>query len=169
MENEEQQIMDPAEVPDVEPVDVEDGDVIMDLKSIPKTTELLGREDILEASDLQYALVDVSEWANGKTSKVLVRSLTGAERDALEESMVVGKGKNQKMSYTHFRAKLVVKAIIDKEGNRVFTEKDILALSRKNASPLGRVAETVTRLSGISKDDVDEMMGNSESEAGDGS
>lgn len=168
MEADERRVMDSTEVPDVEEVKVDKDNTFGSLDQLAGV-ELLSREDILEADDTRYALVDVSEWNNGRTTKVLVKSLQGAERDALEDSMMVGKGKNTKMSYTNFRAKLCAKGIIDSKGNRLFTEKDVAALGRKNAAALSRVTETITKLSGISKEDVDEMVGNSDSEAGEDS
>ena len=47
------------------------------------------RDQILRAEDATSEKVHVSEWG----VDVWVRGLTGAERDAIEDSMVKGKGK----------------------------------------------------------------------------
>lgn len=141
--------------------------IITDLNTL-EGTELLGRDDILGAQDIRYAMIDVSEWSKkpGTKAHVLVRSITALERDRLEKSMLKGKGKNAEMNFEHFRAKLCVQGIVNSKGERLFTPEDIEALSAKSSAPVTRCSDAITKLSGITKEDVDEIVGNSESEAG---
>ena len=54
----------------------------------------LTRDEILQAQDIQFEDVKVPEW-NGT---VRVRGLTGVERDALEASLIEGKGKDAQVN-----------------------------------------------------------------------
>ena len=119
---------------------------------------LLGRDQILSAEDLEYEIVDVPEWGG----KVRVRALTGSERDQFEASLVKEAGKIRKIDTANIRAKLVSLSIVDGEGNRLFGESDIALLGQKSAAALDRVFESAQKLSKISKEDVEELEGNSE-------
>lgn len=123
--------------------------------------EFLSRDEILNADDLQYDVVEVPEWGSGK--KVRIRSLTGTERDAWEATvMVTGKDGKQKMNMQNIRSKLCCLTIVDGSGNALFTFADVDLLGKKSAAALARVFEASSRLSQITKADVDELVGNSE-------
>jgi len=66
------------------------------------------------------------------------------------------------MDYSDLRAKLIVRSIVDGDGNRVFTDMDVRALGRKSASALQRIFEVCQRLSRLTDEDVDELVGNSD-------
>ena len=122
--------------------------------------ELLTREQILGADDLPTETVEVPEWGGA----VRVRGLTGAERDALESSMISQHGKDVQIKLANLRAKLVVRSIVDVTGARVFSDDgDVMALGRKSALALQRVFEVAQRLSGLTAADVEELTKNSES------
>ncbi|WP_433699102.1 hypothetical protein [Nocardiopsis sp. CA-288880] len=119
-----------------------------------ETEEFLGRDAILSADDRLYDTVAVPEWGG----KVRIRSLTGTERDRFEAD-VAGNGK--KLRLDNVRSKFVAKCIIDAKGNQVFSSSgaDIAALGKKNASALNRVFEACQKLSGLTDEDVDELLG----------
>lgn len=120
------------------------------------------RDGILETDDTVYEDVPVPEWnRKNPNAKVRVRSLTGTDRDAFETSLLVGTGKNQRMSTLNIRAKLAALSIVDYLGEPLFALEDILALGKKNAAALDRVFEVAQRLSGISDADVEELAKNS--------
>lgn len=119
---------------------------------------LLSRDQILEMEDLDYEVVEVPEWGG----KVRVRALTGTERDAFESSLVKGTGKIQKVDTQNIRAKLCSLTMVDSEGERLFSHQDIKVLGAKSAAALDRVYDVASRLSKISKEDVEELEGNSE-------
>lgn len=127
---------------------------------------ILSKEAILSADDLVKELVEVPEWGGA----VYVRALTGAERDAFEQSMVemrtVRQGRKQEtvreMRLQNIRARLCALTICDEEGNRLFTDADVQALGRKSASALNRVFQVAQRLSGLTDEDVEELAGNSD-------
>jgi hypothetical protein len=120
---------------------------------------ILTRDDILASQDLTFEIVDVPEWGG----QVRVKALTATERDAFEASMVVGTGKVQKVDMHNVRAKLCAYTICDMDGARLFSESDVALLGQKSAAALDRVYGVASRLSKITKEDVDEIVGNSES------
>ena len=125
----------------------------------------LTKSEILQAKDIQTEDVSVPEWGG----IVLVRGLTGRERDSLEASMIEGKGKNAQVNLINLRAKLVARSIVDEAGKRVFEDADIPALAQKSAMALTRVYDVAQRLSGITPEDVDELTKNSEAAQSEGS
>jgi hypothetical protein len=114
----------------------------------------LTREQILGAQDLETRAVACPEWGGD----VLVRALTGTQRDALEAS-VLQDGKVRNLE--NFRARLLASAIVNDQGARLFKESDVLALGGKNAAVLDRLYAVAARLSGISQDDLEDLVGNS--------
>ncbi|MDT0305061.1 hypothetical protein [Streptomonospora wellingtoniae] len=113
---------------------------------------LLSRDQILGADDAQYDHVDVPEWGG----RVRIRSLTGTERDKFESEIA---GNTKRLKLDNVRAKFVAKSVVDAQGNQVFSTADVAALGRKNAAVLNRVFEACQKLSGLTDDDVDELLG----------
>lgn len=132
------------------------------------TTEeqYLGSEEILGANDIKFAVVPVPEWGG----KVRVKGLSGSERDAYEQSiMILRKGGNYVPNLENARAKLVVRCVVDKDGKKLFSEANIVALGAKNAAALQRVFQKARELSGLTEDDMEELVGNSETDPSEGS
>lgn len=113
----------------------------------------LNKDQILSVKDLPLEEVEVPEWGGS----VLVRGMNGTERDSFEISMIDQKQKG-KMNLENVRAKLCAMTIVDEEGNRIFSEKDIEALAKKSASALGRVFVVAQRLSGMTESDTKEIQ-----------
>lgn len=114
----------------------------------------LSAKSILEANDEVKARVEVPEW-NGH---VWVRSLTGAERDSFENSIIEGRGRNRTVNLLNFRAKMVAAAAITSKGDQLFTDPaHVLALGKKSARALQRVFDVAQELSGLTEQDVDDM------------
>ncbi len=115
---------------------------------------LLTRDQIVNADDLETRDVEVPEW-NGT---VRVKALTGRERDEFEQSTVEQKKNGQvKQNLTNFRAKLVALTVVDEDGAKVFTQKDVAYLGLKSAAALQRVFNVAAELSGMSEKDIDEL------------
>ena len=120
--------------------------------------KILGKNDILQANDIKTKEVEVPEWGGS----VLVRGMTGQERDDFESSIVSREGKQTKMEMKDIRAKLVTKCIVGEDGKRLFDEKDVAALTRKSASALDRVFSVAQKLSGIGEEELKDLVKNSE-------
>ena len=124
--------------------------------------KLLTAAEILEKDDSQHEDVAVPEWGG----TVRMCALSGDERDAYEKSIVrvTGKGKSESREIVMegIRAKLVARSAVDDKGARLFTDAQVSALGKKNAAVLDRLFAVAQRLSGLSKEDVDELAGESE-------
>lgn len=116
---------------------------------------MLSKETILNAVDIMQETVQVPEWGG----EVIVRSLTGTERDKFEQSLVDQRKAGKK--FFNIRATLCALSIVDEKGDLLFTETDIDALGKKSAAPLDRITEVVRRLSGFLPEDIEAAEKNS--------
>lgn len=114
---------------------------------------LLSRDAILTADDRETRDVEVPEWGG----TVRVRAMSGFERDKFETGMVETRGNKRVENYTNLRAKLVALVVIDEDGKRLFTDKDVAALGTKSAAALQRVFNAAQELNGMSDSDVEEL------------
>jgi hypothetical protein len=112
----------------------------------------LSKAAILAANDKKMVDMDVPEW-NGS---VKIRVMSGTERDRFEAEFVGGN-----KSVDMVRAKLVAKCLCDEEGNRLFTEAEIPQLGEKSAAVLDKLFTACMKLNRFTKDDVEELAGNS--------
>jgi len=113
----------------------------------------LTKDQILGAADLTKEEVEVPEW-NGS---VFVRMLTAKERDVLESFWLARK---ESGNFTNARAQIVSLTVCDEDGNRLFTEEDVEALSGKSAAALQKVYNVAMRLNRFTKKDVEELTKN---------
>lgn len=126
----------------------------------------VSRQQIADADDITEEDVPVPEWGG----KVRVRGLTGEQRDEFEGSIIVEKrdpdrkGKTKSsVEHRRLRAKLVVKSVVHppdspQAGQPMFDETDIGWIAAKSAAALDRVFSTAQRLSGMSDEDVDDLL-----------
>jgi hypothetical protein len=120
-------------------------------------------KDALLAASLPVERIEVPEIAVG--AYVLVRGLTGTQRDAYEKSMWVQKGRKSVRS-DNLRAKLIVKCLVDDQGNLQYADADIAVIGRLRADVLERVFDACRRLSGMTDEERDEKKDDSETEDG---
>lgn len=122
-------------------------------------SKVLNKQDILQARDVVKEMLEVPEWGGA----IYVRSISAAERGLIEEGAAKfkeSKGKNDTFART-FTVKMVSMAVCDENGQRLFEDKDIALLQQKNAAVISRIAEVAQRLSGFSKQDLEELEKNS--------
>ena len=124
---------------------------------------MLNRSAILSIQDLPFEDVDVPEWGG----TVRIGTMTGAMRDAWEQSLVVPG--QQKADTRNIRAKLVAACAITDTGSLLFQEADIPALGNKSAAALDRLAKVAQRLNGINSTAKEEARGNSSADPSAGS
>lgn len=117
---------------------------------------ILTKAAILAADDIKTVPVPVPEWGGD----VLVRGMTGTQRDDYEQAIMAGKGANREVNLRNARTKLVVRSVVNADGELLFAEQDAVALGRKSAAALQRVFDVATSLSGLSKEDLDELTEN---------
>lgn len=131
----------------------------------------LNINQILAADDLETREVHVPEWADPETGDdvVFVKALSGAERDAYEGSLRSIRGSTVIPNLANARAKLVARALVDENGQRIFTDKQIDQLGSKSAAVLERLFDVAAEMSGLNDEDVEQMVGNSEADSPDDS
>lgn len=113
---------------------------------------MLTREQILAADDLKSEVVPVPEWGG----EVRVGMMSGARRDAFEDSLRT----DGALDLSNRRAKLVAAALIDEQGNALFTSADIEALGRKSMAALDRVTGIAQRLNKLGDAELEQATGN---------
>lgn len=122
-------------------------------------SNILSADQILDADDLKPEPVEVPEWGG----TVLVKGMDGTARDRFESQMLNEKmdGVSKDSAMSNYRARLCAACIVDESGKRLFRGDAVVRrLGEKSAQALTRVAEVASRLSGLSKQDVDELTGN---------
>jgi hypothetical protein len=117
---------------------------------------MLSKSDILEAKDIESEAVEVPEWGG----KVMVYGLTAGEKDLYEEGMI-SEAKGKTVTLADATARLCALCIRDDKGKHVFAMHDITSLSNKSSKALNRVSKVAQRLSGMGKDDIEEIVKNS--------
>lgn len=116
----------------------------------------LGRDAILAAPDMATEEVYVPEW----DATVRIKTLTGAERDYFESSIIRRNGKVVSQNLQNVRARLCALCIVDEAGQRIFGEEDEYALGRKSGAALERIFAAAQRLNGLRDEDVEETAKN---------
>jgi hypothetical protein len=116
---------------------------------------MLSKDAILAAADTRTEEVHVPEWAGPDGDDVvLVRGMTGRERDEFEASLYEERGGQRVFNSANIRAKAIVKCVVDAGGARVFTDSDANALGEKSGAPIDRLYDVVARLSGLRDEDI---------------
>jgi hypothetical protein len=110
----------------------------------------LSKQAILGANDLERKEINVPEWGG----RVYVRTMSGSERDSFEERTL-------SQPYKDLRARLAVATVCDRDGVLLFGDDDVSALTKKSSKALDRVFAVATRLSGLSRDDIEDLKKNS--------
>lgn len=117
---------------------------------------ILTKDQILQADDKRTEHVKVPEWITGDCDTVIIRTLTGNERDQFEDSIMRG----DKRDFKGIRSKLVALSVVDENGERLFTFEDAKLLGEKSARALDRVFAAAQRLSGFTQKDMEELTEN---------
>lgn len=116
-------------------------------------SKYLSRDVILAAQDFKTEEVEVSEWGG----VVLVRELSAADFDAVGFPMVKEDGTIDAKGARGMGVKIVALSVIDEEGSRLFTLKDVRVLGRRAIAPIRRITAKVMELSGmVAEEEQDE-------------
>lgn len=117
---------------------------------------ILTKDQILGANDKRTECVKVPEWKTGDNDTVIIRTLSGTERDQFEDSIMRG----DKRDFKGIRAKLVALSVVDENGKRLFTFEEAEVLGNKSARALDRVFAAAQKLSGFTQKDMEELTEN---------
>lgn len=114
----------------------------------------LTKDQIKAAQDTKTEEVEVPEWGG----TVIIKTMTGKSRDALEMSMVKANGQQDR---SNIRARFVVASAVDDKGKPLFEDADIEWLGQKSAAALDRCFAVSQRLNHITDGDVEDLAKNS--------
>jgi hypothetical protein len=117
--------------------------------------ERLTKKDFLRPRTPRTKEVPVEEWGG----MVTVQEMTAEQRDEFDEYVI---GMREENKVKGLRAVVVSICVVDEEGKRVFNDLDIPDLNKKSATIIGRIADAAMQLSGLSEEDVEERVKNSE-------
>ncbi|MCP4475382.1 MAG: hypothetical protein GY821_12620 [Gammaproteobacteria bacterium] len=112
----------------------------------------LTKEQIKKADDLETK--EVEAWGG----KVLVKALTGAEREELRKETVNKEGEEDLLAII---INLVSLTVVDENKNRIFNKEDIEDLEKKSAKELDKVFKVAQELSGLGAGVTEEIEKNS--------
>ena len=120
-------------------------------------SKILSKADILGCSDLRFETVAVPEWGGS----VRVRTLSGAERDAFEATLMKTLNGKRVPDMDNLRAKLLAATGVDEEDKPIFGVHDLVALGRKSAVAIDRIFAVAQRLNAMAPESVEESIKNS--------
>jgi len=113
----------------------------------------LNKEEIIKAKDIKIETVEVPEWGG----TVNIKSLSVGDRDEFTQWVIDNDGKTNTKD---FMAKMVALALVDDEGNRLFTKDELSELSKKSINVVERLYKIVSINSGLSGASFDEAKEN---------
>ena len=114
---------------------------------------MLNREEILSKVTLKTEKVFVEDWGGD----VIVSELSGASRDAWEQSISEKDGSGRLVSP---RAKLVLFTVVDEKGERLFKDDDVKAIGKLSSAALEKICEVSMLLNGLGSGSVAESKKN---------
>ncbi len=118
---------------------------------------VLSKAQILAAADLTTQTVAVPEWGGD----VLIRSMTGTQRDAYENSLMVKDDAGKyRVDTENMRVKLVLFCAVDEQGAQLFDASELSALAGKSAAVIERLFKAAQSLNGMNPDAVAEAEKN---------
>lgn len=106
----------------------------------------LSRDEFLKLGP-QTEIVDL-----GEHGKVTMRGLTAKERDDYEQGLIEFGPNGQTRVKTHQenpRATLVVRCLVDDEGERLFADDEVDVVGRLDSSVISQLWDVARRLSGM--------------------
>lgn len=98
---------------------------------------ILNKTDILAAQDLPIETVAVPEWGGD----VIVRCMSGLERDAFEEST--------RKNRSNMATRLLAFTLVDEAGQHLFSEEEMVELGKKSGAVINRLFAVSIRLNGL--------------------
>lgn len=115
---------------------------------------MLTADAILAADDLIFEVVSVPEWGGD----VRVRGLTAEERDHYDREIIkIDKQGNTSLGrLENLRALLVVRCLVNDQGERLFRDSQAREIGRKSSAVVGRIYAVAAKLSGMRDEVVEE-------------
>lgn len=110
-------------------------------------------DSILGAGKRRTEEFEVPEWHGS----ILLRELSGRERDRFEASMIERRGNSVKQNLENLRARLISLCIVNEQGELLFNKADLNRLGDMPAAGLDRVFDKCQKMNGLTQEDVEEL------------
>ncbi|MCK5667280.1 MAG: hypothetical protein KAI17_27525 [Thiotrichaceae bacterium] len=124
---------------------------------------VLTREEILKNNDIDFVVVDVSEWGK-KGDTINIITISAGDRDDFEAGSITDKKDANGESISNlvnFRARLVAKCAADDDLNLIFDQQgDVELLTQKSGLVVDRLYTAAVKLNKMQKYDVDDTAKN---------
>lgn len=120
-------------------------------------SKFLSVDEIVSASDIQYTEIDVPEWKGS----VRFGSLDAGELIDFIEA-------NDGPSKRNAGLRLLIKSLVDEDGNRIGTDKHLEAFKKKSARVCSRLVDDILKLNGLDakgKDVAKNVSGEADTDA----
>ena len=114
----------------------------------------LTRDSILEMNDRATQEIDVPEWGG----VVTIKEWGLPERGAFVE--VMEKRTSGEVGMSDAMALCVVLSVVDENGARIFTDKDVALVSRKSGKAAERIFAAAMSLNMVTRKEVETLEGN---------
>lgn len=119
---------------------------------------ILTRQDILSAQDIKSTTVEVPEWGGA----VIVRMMSGAERDQFEQSMIAIDASGKRTpNLSNMRSKLVAMTAVDEDGHYLFGLDELAQLSAKSGAAIERLFNAAQELNALTPASAEDAVKNS--------
>jgi hypothetical protein len=112
------------------------------------------RDNILGSQRKPDRAVEVPEW--GVT--VYVKTMSSRDRDSFEQENADARDKG--LSLPNFRARFLVRVLVDEKGVRIFGDADADALGEKDGTVLGRLFDATVEHNALDNASVEKMAKN---------
>ncbi|MGW6255411.1 hypothetical protein [Streptomyces sp. NPDC055085] len=110
---------------------------------------------VFAAAKSETVTVSVPEWGG----EVLIRELSGSDRDKYETSMsTLDKNGKPKLTRQNSRARLVVLCAVTESGETLFDPRYVEKVGALPSRGLSRVFDACAELNGFSKRDVEDVV-----------
>lgn len=127
--------------------------------------KMLSSDEVRTAEDLKREVVEVPEWGGA----VIVRALTAQELDEFKSSNLIRTGDKYEANLVNGRARLVVRALVNEDGSRMFTDADAEELGKKSSTAIHRLYAAAARLTPLNEEAEEAIAKNSPAAQGDSS
>lgn len=138
---------------------------VPDPPEAPPPLPPLSREEILAADDLPCEQVRIEGWGG----TVRIRTLSGTERDGFEHLVQLARRGSNRVDLRGLKVKLLILTVCGEDRKPLFAETDAPALNAKSSRVIEELFQQAMILNGMTKEAVDEMAGNSDSDRNDSS
>ena len=113
----------------------------------PVEDDLLSVDEMLSSNDFTYTTVEMPEWPKGgKPGKVRIGSLTALDMMEWQEA-------NDSPAKKTAALRLVIRSLVDKDGNRIGKDQHIIAFQNKNTKIVEQLVKAIMELNGLGKSD----------------